>query len=311
MRPSTAISLMPPITHDALLTADEPTENCMCELPRPPVLPDVDDIATQWTTADTCSVASQCDFEADEYRAFKSSRFDSVDCLVQAFEKAKTSAYAAFAELCSQVNEVNQQKEKIANLQQRFTALTTENEALPKWTLNLLEDVFSLKSITANSRQVPVMQRMVWFNILKLLFLQKPLDKYPENVPPEYFFDLLNCSPSSTPEVLQENIHCLLHLLHPDNNPPVPPLASQFFPIISFLKTILLDPALLPVYKCCDVFGVVRRQRGYRSCKKCDPFLQSLDDLMDSYYSLIIFCIVTIVIPLFLARRKSSKRQLI
>ena len=87
------------------------------------------------------------------------------------------------------------------------------------------------------------------------------------------FFDLLNCSPSSTPEVIQENIRCLLQLLHPDKTPSVPPYASQFIPIVSNLKTIRLDPGLLPVYKCCDFFGGVRRQRGYRSCKKCDPFL--------------------------------------
>ena len=127
-----------------------------------------------------------------------------------------------------------------------------------------------------------------------------PLDKYPEDVPPEYYSDLLNCSPSSNPEVIQENIRCLLQLLHPDKNPSVPPLASQFVPIISYLKTILLDPALLPVKNCCDFLGVVRHQRGYRSCKKCDPFLQSLDDLMDLQSSFIILCIVTIVVPFFI-----------
>ena len=159
--------------------------------------------------------------------------------------------------------------------------MTSENESLLKRTLELTEEVSSLKSITANSRHVPVMQRMVWFNILKLPLLQMPLDKYPEDVPPEYFFDLLNCSPSSTPEIIQENIRCLLQLLHPDKKPSVPRLASQFLPIVSYTKTILLDPALLPVYKCCDFFGFARRQRGYRLCKKCDPFLQSLEDLMD------------------------------
>ena len=46
MHPSTATSLMPPITHDDSVTADDPTENCMCELPPPPVLPDVDDLST-------------------------------------------------------------------------------------------------------------------------------------------------------------------------------------------------------------------------------------------------------------------------
>ena len=91
------------------------------------------------------------------------------------------------------------------------------------------------------------MQRMVWFNILKLPRLQMPLDKYPGEVPPEYFFDLLNCSPSSTPEKIQENIRCLLQLLHPDKNPSAPPTASQFVPTVSYIKTILLDPALLPL----------------------------------------------------------------
>ena len=150
-----------------------------------PVLPDADDIATQCTTPDTCSVTTQWDFEADEYTAFKCSRFDTVDRLVQGFEEAKTSANAACLELCSQINEVKQQKEKIANLQQRITALTRENEALLKRTLDLTEDVSSLKLITANSRQVPVMQRMIRFNILKLPLLQMPLDKYPKDVPPE------------------------------------------------------------------------------------------------------------------------------
>ena len=40
--------------------------------------------------------------------------------------------------------------------------------------------------------------KMVWFNMLQLPPLQMPLDKYPEPVPPDYFFDFMNCSPSST-----------------------------------------------------------------------------------------------------------------
>ena len=199
------------------------------------------------------------------------SRFDTVDRLEQDFEEAKTSANAAFAELCSQVNEVNQQKKKIANLQQRITALTTENEALLKRTLDLTEDISSLKSITANSRQVPVIQRMVWFNILKLPLLQMPLDKNPGQVPPEYFFDLLNCSPSSTPAAIQENIRCPLQLLHLDKNHSVPPLASQFFPIISYLETFPLDLAFLPVYKCWDFFGVSLAPKRLQILQKMRP----------------------------------------
>ena len=130
----------------------------------------------------------------------------------------------------------------------------------------------SLKSITANSRHVPVMQRMVCFNILKLPLLQIPLDRYPEDVPPEYFFDLLNCSPSSTPEILHENIRCLIQLLHLDKNPSVPPVASQFVPIVSYKKTSLLDPALLPVYKCCDFLALSDDKKAIDLAKNATIF---------------------------------------
>ena len=114
----------------------------------------------------------------------------------------------------------------------------------------MAEDVSSLKSITANSRQVPVMQRMVWINFFKLPLLQMPSDKFPEDVPPENFFKLLNCSTSSTPDVMQETSRCLLQPLHSNKTPSVPILARQFVPIVSYLKTTLLDPAVLSVYKC-------------------------------------------------------------
>ena len=231
----------------------------MCDIPPPPVRPD------------NLDAQIECQLDADAYTSFKHPEFDRVDRLSQGFEEAKLAANSAFEELCEEILRSNSLKDHITDLKTRIATLTSKNESLLKRTLELAEDVSCLKSRTANSRQVPVMQRMVWFNNLKLPLLQMPLDKYTEDVPPEYFFDLLNCSPSSFPEVIQENIRCLLQLLHPDKNPSVPPVASQFVPIVSYIKTILLDPALLPVYQCCDFFGVARRQRGYRSCKKMRP----------------------------------------
>ena len=269
MSPSTSICVLPVPTRDASVAVDEPNGNCLCEIPPPPVLPDNLDAQTE------------CNLDADAYTSFKHPEFDSVDRLSQGFEEAKLAANSAFKELCEEILRSNYLKDQITDLKTRIATMTSENENLLRRTLELSEDVSSLKSITANSRHVPVMQRMVWFNILKLPLLQMPLDKYPEDVPPENFFDLLNCSPSSTPETIQENIRCLLQLLHPDKNHSAPPTASQFVPIVSYKKTILLDPALLPVYQCCDFFGVFRRQKSYRSCKKCDPFKQSLEDLMD------------------------------
>ena len=235
MRPSTSICVLPVPTRDASVAVDEPTGNCLCEIPPPPVLPDNLDAQTE------------CNLYADAYTSFKHPEFDSVDHLSQGFEEAKLAANSAFKELCQEILRSISLKDQITNLKTRIATLTSENKSLLKRTLESTEDVSSVKSITANSRHVPVMQRMVWSNILKLPLLQMPLDKYPEDVPPEYFFDLLNCSPSSTPETIQENIRCLLQLLHPDKNPSAPPTASQFVPIASYIKTILLDPDLLPV----------------------------------------------------------------
>ena len=41
MRPSTSVCLLPSSTRDASVESNEPTDNCMCELTPPPVLPDV------------------------------------------------------------------------------------------------------------------------------------------------------------------------------------------------------------------------------------------------------------------------------
>ena len=298
MRPSTSICVLPVPTRDASVAVDEPTGNCLCEIPPPPVLPDNLDAQTE------------CNLEADAYTFFKHPEFDSVDRFSQRFEEAKLAANSAFKELCEEVLRSNSSKDQLTDLKTRIATLTSENVSLLKRTLVLTEAVSSLKSITANSRHVPVMQRMVWFNILKLPRLQMPLDKYPEDVPPEYFFDLLNCSLFSTLEIIQENIRCLLQLLHPDKNPTDSPTANQFVPIVPYISTIILDPALLPVYNCCDFFDVFRRQRGYRSCKKCDPFLQSLEDLLDLHYSFIILYIVIFTVRLFLfAGRKPTKRR--
>ena len=186
MRASTSICVLPVPTRDASVAVDEPTGNCLCEIPPPPVLPDNLDAQTE------------CNLDADAYTSFKHPEFDRDDRLSQGFEEAKLAANSAFKELCEEILRSNSLKDQITDLKNRIATLTSENESLLKRTLELTEDVSSLKSITASSRHVPVMQRMVWFNILKLPLLQTPLHKYPEDVPPEYFFDILNCSPSST-----------------------------------------------------------------------------------------------------------------
>ena len=268
MRPSTSICTLPATTRDMAVKVNEPTGNCLGEIPPPPVLPDVADISIS------------CNLEVDEYVNSTHPEFDTVAKLQQRFEEAKLAANAAFKELCTEVLKVKELKEKINSLQQRITTLT-ENEGLLKRRMDLTEDVSALSAIATNKRYVPVMQRIVWPHVLQQPLLQLPLTIGFNYAPPNFLFNLLGCPQSSTPELISENNKCLLQTLHPDKSPQVPPTASQYIPLVSFAKTILLDKSLSPVYRCCGLDGIARRQHKLRTCRRYDPFLQTLDDLID------------------------------
>ena len=269
MRPSTSICVLPVPTRDASVAVDEPTGNCLCEIPSPPVLPDNLDAQTE------------CNLDADAYTSFKHPEFDSVDRLSQGFEEAKLAANSAFKELCEEILRSTSLKDQITDLKTRIATLTSENESLLKRTLELTEDVSALSAITTNQRYVPVMQRIIWHHVLQQPLLQLPLTIGFNYAPPNFLFNLLGCPQSSTPEIISENVKCLLQILHPDKNPQAPPTASQYIPLVSFAKTILLDKSLSPIYRCCGLDGVARRQHKLRTCRRCDPFLQTLNDLMD------------------------------
>ena len=269
MRPSTSICVLPVPTRDASVAVDEPTENCLCEIPPPPVLPD------------NLNAQTECNLDADAYASFKHPEFDSVDRLSQGFEEAKLAANSAFKELCEEILRSNSLKDQITDLKTRIATLTSENESLLKRTMDLTEDVFALSAIATNKRYVPVMQRIIWHHVLQQPLLQLPLTIGFNYAPPNFLFNLLRCPQSSTPELISENVKCLLQILHPDKNPQAPPTASQYIPLISFAKTILLDKSLSTVYRCCGLDGIARRQHKRRTFRRCDPFLQTLRDLMD------------------------------
>ena len=109
MRPSTSICTLPATTRDIAVKVNEPTGNCLCEVPPPPVLPDVADISIS------------CNLDVDDYVNSTHPEFDSVSKLQQGFEEAKLAANAAFKELCTEVLKVTELKEKINSLQQRIT----------------------------------------------------------------------------------------------------------------------------------------------------------------------------------------------
>ena len=94
---------------------DEPTGNCLCEIPPPPVLPDNLDAQTE------------CKLDVDAYTSFKHLEFDR---LSQGFEEAKLASNSAFKELCEEILRSNYLKDQITDLRTRIATLMSENESL-------------------------------------------------------------------------------------------------------------------------------------------------------------------------------------
>ena len=167
-------------------------------------------------------------------------------------------------------------KGQVSQIQQRIADLNDEIEALLKRTFELTEDVSTLTAITSTHRHLPALQRM-FFHHLQQLPLTTNADEHPHNL----LLHVVGCAPSSFPEIIQENIKCLLQQLHPDKNPSVPSSVSKYVPLVTVAKSVLLNTNLLPIYRCCGMFGVNRQQNGLRTCRKCYPFLEKLVDLLD------------------------------
>ena len=244
---------------------DEPTSNCLCEPTQPPVLP-----------ADTNDTGVQCSVHAEEYSAFLTQQFDSVTTLERAFNEARKEAPNTLDILCEQLEKSQALEDEHEKLKQRLSTITIENEPLLKRTFELTDELATLKSLAASHRHTPVLQRMLAHHVTRL-----PLHSEAEDAPANFLFDLLGCTPTTYHEVLQEKIRVLLHTLHPDKNKAVSAAASKYIPLIKEAKRILSDSNLKTIYLCCGMSGVRRSDMGLRTCHYCDPFLRTLDNLMD------------------------------
>ena len=264
LRPSTAICVLPSASRDACVVVDEPTSNCLCEPTPPPVLPDANDTGVQ------------CSVDADEYSAFLTQQFENVTTLDRAFKEARKEASNTLDVLCEQLEKSQALEDEHEKLKQRLSTLTIENETLLKRTFELTDELATLKSLAASHRHTPVLQRMLAHHVTRL-----PLHSEAEDAPANLLFDLLGCTPTTYNEVLQENIRVLLHTLHPDKNQAVSAAASKYIPLIKEAKRILSDSNLKRIYLCCGMSGVRRSDVGLRTCHYCDPFLRTLDNLMD------------------------------
>ena len=225
---------------------------------------------------DTNDTGVQCCVDADEYSVFLTQQFDDVTTLERAFNEARKEASNILDVLCEQVEKSQALEDEHEKLKQRLSTFTTENEALLKRTFELTDELASLRTLTVSHRHTPVLQRMLAHHVTRL-----PLHSEAEDTPDNLLFDLLGCTPTAYTEVLQENIRVLLHKLHPDKNKAVSAAASKYIPLIKEAKRILSDSTLKPIYLCCGMPGVRRSDMGLRTCRHCDPFLRTLDDLMD------------------------------
>ena len=260
LRPSTEICVLPSATRDACIMVEEPTSNCLCEPTPPPVLPDTNDTGVQ------------CYVDADEYSAFLTQQFDNVTTLERAFNEARKEASNTLDVLCEQLEKSQAIENEHEKLKQRLSTLTTENQALLKRTFELA----TLRSLAASHRHTHVIQRMLAHHVTRL-----PLHSEAEDAPDNLLFDLLGCTPTAYTEVLQENVRVLLHTLHPDKKKAVSAAASKYIPLVKEAKQILSDSTLKPIYFCCGMPGVRRSDMCLLTCRHCDPFLQTSDDLMD------------------------------
>ena len=225
---------------------------------------------------DTNDTGVQCSVDADEYSAFLTQQFNNVTTLQRAFNEARKEASNTLDVLCEQLEKSQALEDEQEKLKQRLSTLTLGNESLPKRTFELTDELATLRSLAASHSHSHVLQRMVAHHVTRL-----PLHSEAEVAPDNLLFDLLGCTPTTYNEVLQENIRVLLHTLHPDKNKAVSAAASKYIPLIKEAKRILSDSNLKPIYLCCGMSGVRRSDMGLRTCHYCDPFLRTLDDLMD------------------------------
>ena len=264
LRPSTAICVLSSASRDACVMVDEPTSNSLCEPTPPPILPDTNDTGVQ------------CSVDADQYSAFLTQQFENVTTLDRAFKEARKETSNTLDVLCEQLEKSQALEDEHQKLKQRLSTLTIENETLLKRTFELTDELATLKSLAASHGHTPVLQRMLAHHVTRL-----PLHSEAEDAPANLLFDLLGCTPTTYNEVLQENIRVLLHTLHPDKNQAVSAAASKYIHLIKEAKRILSDSNLKRIYLCCGMSGVRRSDMGLRTCHYCDPFLRTLDNLMD------------------------------
>ena len=177
VHPANQIWVTPPLTSNMSVHVNELTPNCLCSPPLPrPVLPDTIDVSVEAT------------FDSDEASDLLASEFCKVRKLQQGFEEARTAANNTFAVFEETVAEMRTKEEKIQELQKRLQVLNEENYALLARTLELSEQISSLKASAISSES---------YNVHKTMLLHQ-ISTYPntlEFAAESMLYDLVGCPP--------------------------------------------------------------------------------------------------------------------
>ena len=228
VRPASQIWVTPPLTSNMSVRVNEPTCNCLCSPPLPPpVLPDTIDVSVEAT------------LDSDEALDL-ASEFCNVRKLQRGFERARTAANNTFAVLEETVAEMRTKEEKLQGLQKRLQVLNEENSAFLARTLELSEQISSLKTSAISSES---------YNVHKTMLLRQ-ISTYPntlEFAAESMLYDLLGCSPDATSEQFSIHARHILKLIHPDKNPDAPNYVKPLDSVVSEAKNVLQTPHLRKV----------------------------------------------------------------
>ena len=112
-------------------------------------------------------------------------------------------------ELCLEFRKTDNLEGQVNNLTQRIATLTSENDCLVKRIFELTENLSKLTAVTSAHRQLPALQRMLFYHIQQL-----PLTTDANTAPHHLLFRVLGCAPCFSQEILQIKIRCLLQTLH-------------------------------------------------------------------------------------------------
>ena len=168
--------------------------------------------------------------------------------------------------LCEQLEHTKELKAANDELKKRLLALTAKTESLLKRTLELTEELATLKKLATAHRQVPVLSgcsHNILLNCLHNPRLKMPLTTY---------CSICSAAPRCHTLRLTRKIPCACRYPAPRQKQSCISHSKQVHTIHKRSQTDLLNPTLKNVYTC-GLSGMKRSEMDLRTCRHWDLFL--------------------------------------